>query len=614
MKPNRIAAVVVSGSLILSLSGPPALAVPAQDRVVDGEPTAAACAPFGFGPPSRPDRGYVTSAPPPPPPPPVPRPPVVGEAAAADDIVVSGSRIRGNAANAATPMVQVERESLLASGQTGTVDYLATVPALSNSTVPPGSTVQQPSTERYTDATPNPVKRVTDEPVSTFSIDVDTASYSNVRRFLGDGQRPPRDAVRVEEMVNYFDYDLTGPTSREEPFAVSTAVIDSPWSPGRKLMHVALKGYELPAGQRLPLNLTFMVDVSGSMSSPDKLGLAQRSMNLIIDRLRPQDSLAVTTYASGARILVGPTPGTEKLKLRCAVASLSAGGSTAGAAGMVNAYEQAEAAFGEGKVNRILMFTDGDFNVGVTEDKRLEDYVAEKRETGIYLSVYGFGRGNYQDARMQAIAQAGNGTAAYVDDLDEARRLFGPAFDRGAFPIADDVKIQVEFNPARVSEYRLIGYETRLLSEVDFSNDRIDAGEVGSGATVVALYEITPVGGPSQLPDRRYEQTTAPTGDPSGEWAFVQVRFKPPGADTSQLMQHPVTGQDARPGTEVRWAVAVAGAAQLLRGDPWLADDYGWDDVIALAQGARGDDLWGQRAEFVNLARSASELGPVRQP
>ena len=614
MKPNRIAAVVVSGSLILSLSGPPALAVPAQDRVVDGEPTAAACAPFGFGPPSRPDRGYVTSAPPPPPPPPVPRPPVVGEAAAADDIVVSGSRIRGNAANAATPMVQVERESLLASGQTGTVDYLATVPALSNSTVPPGSTVQQPSTERYTDATPNPVKRVTDEPVSTFSIDVDTASYSNVRRFLGDGQRPPRDAVRVEEMVNYFDYDLTGPTSREEPFAVSTAVIDSPWSPGRKLMHVALKGYELPAGQRLPLNLTFMVDVSGSMSSPDKLGLAQRSMNLIIDRLRPQDSLAVTTYASGARILVGPTPGTEKLKLRCAVASLSAGGSTAGAAGMVNAYEQAEAAFGEGKVNRILMFTDGDFNVGVTEDKRLEDYVAEKRETGIYLSVYGFGRGNYQDARMQAIAQAGNGTAAYVDDLDEARRLFGPAFDRGAFPIADDVKIQVEFNPARVSEYRLIGYETRLLSEADFSNDRIDAGEVGSGATVVALYEITPVGGPSQLPDRRYEQTTAPTGDPSGEWAFVQVRFKPPGADTSQLMQHPVTGQDARPGTEVRWAVAVAGAAQLLRGDPWLADDYGWDDVIALAQGARGDDLWGQRAEFVNLARSASELGPVRQP
>jgi len=591
--PNRLAAIAVSGSLILSLSGPPAIAVPMQDRVVDGEPTAAACAPFGFGPPTRPDRGYVTAAPPPvavpiqptpkadvaeyaspPPPPPAPpapaRPPVVTQTPSGE-IVVDGQR-------------------------TGRM------------VAPP------PSTERYPDAVPNPVKRVADEPVSTFSIDVDTASYSNVRRFLGDGQRPPRDAVRVEEMVNYFDYDLPAPTSMDQPFAVTTSVIDSPWSPGRKIVHVALQGYELPASQRRPLNLTFMVDVSGSMQSPDKLGLAQRSMNLIIDRMRPQDSLAVTTYASGARILVGPTPGTEKLKLRCAVASLSAGGSTAGAAGMVNAYDQAEAAFGEGKVNRILMFTDGDFNVGVTEDKRLEDYVAEKRETGIYLSVYGFGRGNYQDARMQAIAQAGNGTAAYVDDLDEARRLFGPAFDRGAFPIADDVKIQVEFNPARVSEYRLIGYETRMLSEADFSNDRIDAGEVGSGAAVVALYEITPVGGPSQLPDRRYEATPAPTGDPSGEWAFVQVRFKPPGGDTSQLMQHPVTGQDARPGTEVRWALAVAGAAQLLRGDPWLAADYGWDDVIDLAQGARGEDPWGQRAEFVNLARSASELGPVRQP
>ena len=606
-KPNRIAAVAVSGSLILSLSGPPAIAVPLQDRVVDGEPTAAACAPFGFE-----VRG-----------------------AAVDDMVVNGTRVRRDPASAPTPLIQVERESLLASGASTTTDNLATIPSAppppppppptpasrevrqsytGPAIVTPGPAVTPPSTERYPDAVPNPVKRTADEPVSTFSIDVDTAAYANVRRFLGDGQRPPRDAVRVEEMVNYFDYDLPAPASREQPFAVTTSVVDSPWSPGRKIVHVALQGYELPANQRLPLNLTFMVDVSGSMQSPDKLGLAQRTMNLIIDRMRPQDSIAVTTYASGARVLLTPTPGTEKLKLRCAVASLSAGGSTAGAAGMVNAYDQAEAAFGADKINRILMFTDGDFNVGVTEDKRLEDYVAEKRETGIYLSVYGLGRGNYQDARMQAIAQAGNGTAAYVDDLDEARRLFGPAFDRGAFPIADDVKIQVEFNPARVSEYRLIGYETRMLSEADFSNDRIDAGEVGSGAAVVALYEITPVGGPSQLPDRRYEQTPTPTGDPTGEWAFVQVRFKPPGDDTSQLMQHPVTGQDTRPGTEVRWALAVAGAAQLLRGDPWLAPDYGWDQVIDLAQGARGEDPWGQRAEFVNLSRAASELGPVRAP
>jgi Ca-activated chloride channel family protein len=612
-KPNRIAAVAVSGSLILSLSGPPAIAVPAQDRVVDGEPTAAACAPFGFGPPSRPERGYNPPAPPPPPPVAVPIQP-----AAKADVAEYASPPPPPPAPPAPPrppvVTQTPSGELVVDGQrTGRQAEAAEISVSGTRIRRPEADVAV-STERYPDATPNPVKRTADEPVSTFSIDVDTAAYSNVRRFLGDGQRPPRDAVRVEEMVNYFDYDLPGPASMDQPFAVTTSVVDSPWSPGRKIVHVALQGYELPANQRLPLNLTFMVDVSGSMSSPDKLGLAQRTMNLIIDRMRPQDSIAVTTYASGARILLTPTPGTEKLKLRCAVASLSAGGATAGAAGMVNAYDQAEAAFGADKVNRILMFTDGDFNVGVTEDKRLQDYVADKRETGIYLSVYGFGRGNYQDARMQAIAQAGNGTAAYVDDLDEARRLFGPAFDRGAFPIADDVKIQVEFNPARVSEYRLIGYETRMLSEADFSNDRIDAGEVGSGAAVVALYEITPVGGPSQLPDRRYEQTPAPTGDPSGEWAFVQVRFKPPGGDTSQLMQHPVTGEDARPGTEVRWALAVAGAAQLLRGDPWLAPDYGWGQVIDLAQGARGEDPWGQRAAFVNLSRAASELGPVRAP
>lgn len=597
-KPNRIAAVAVSGSLILSLSGPPVLAVPSQDRVVDGEPTAAACAPFGFGPPTRVEGGY-TGAPISPPPPPIAVP--IQPTPKSDVAEYAATPPPPPAPPApARPAVVTQTPSgeLVVDGQrTGRM-------------VAPPST----STERYPDATPNPVKRVADEPVSTFSIDVDTASYSNVRRFLRDGQRPPRNAVRVEEMVNYFDYDLPGPASMAQPFAITTSVVDSPWSPGRKIVHVALKGYELPANERRPLNLTFMVDVSGSMSSPDKLGLAQRTMNLIIDRMRPQDSIAVTTYASGARVLLTPTPGTEKLKLRCAVASLSAGGATAGAAGMVNAYDQAEAAFGADKINRILMFTDGDFNVGVTENRRLEDYVADKRQTGIYLSVYGFGRGNYQDARMQAIAQAGNGTAAYVDSLDEARRLFGPAFDRGAFPIADDVKIQVEFNPARVSEYRLIGYETRLLSEADFSNDRIDAGEVGSGAAVVALYEITPVGAPGQLPDRRYEAATAPTGDASGEWAFVQVRFKPPGGDTSQLMQHPVTGQDARPGTEVRWALAVAGAAQLLRGDPWLATDYGWSQVISLAQGARGDDPWGQRAEFVNLSRSASQTVPVRAP
>lgn len=477
-----------------------------------------------------------------------------------------------------------------------------------------------PDTERYPDATPNPVRRVADEPVSTFSIDVDTASYSNVRRFIEDGRSPPADAVRVEELINYFDYGYDRPSSASEPFAITTAVVASPWAPGRQIVHVGLQGYELPEGERRPLNLTFLVDVSGSMQSPDKLALAQKAMNLIIDRLRPQDSVAVTYYAEGAGTTLTPTRGDNKLKLRCAVASLYASGGTAGATGMTNAYDQAQAGFARDRVNRILMFTDGDFNVGVTDDMRLEDYVAAKRETGVYLSVYGFGRGNYQDARMQTIAQAGNGTAAYVDDLNEARRLFGPAFDRGAFPIADDVKIQVEFNPARVSEYRLIGYETRLLNEEDFANDRVDAGEVGSGASVTALYEITPVGGPSQIPERRYDANRPDNsvgvggGDPSGEVGFVQVRYKLPGRRDSRLMQRVVSSATERPSESTRWALAVAAFGQKLRGDPWMGEGHGWDAVLEQAQGARGEDRYGERAEFVQLVRAAQGLPAQARP
>lgn len=545
----------------------------------------------------------IVPGPPPPPAPPAPsRPTVVPSEAAGTvyEVVVTGSRVLPGAAAGIAPP----------------------------SYVPPPV-----ATERYPDATPNPVHRVADEPVSTFSIDVDTAAYSNVRRFIADGARPPKDGVRVEELINYFDYGYARPTNRAEPFAVTTVVTASPWSPqsgagGRQIVHIGLQGYELPAAERKPLNLTFLVDVSGSMNSDDKLVLAQKAMNLIIDRLRPEDRVAVTYYAEGAGTTLAPTSGNEKLKLRCAVASLRASGGTAGATGMTNAYDQAQASFGADKVNRILMFTDGDFNVGVTDNKRLEDYVADKRETGIYLSVYGFGRGNYQDDRMQAIAQSGNGTAAYVDDLNEARRLFGPQFDKGAFPIADDVKIQVEFNPGRVSEYRLIGYETRLLNEEDFANDRIDAGEVGSGASVTALYEITPVGGPSQIPDRRYEgnRTDAKpalqwgSGDPDGEVGFVQVRYKLPGQATSKLIQHVIAnprGQgrvSAQPPEATRWAIAVAAFGQRLRNDPWMAANYDWASILDQAQGARGDDPYGDRAEFVQLIRAAADLPAQGQP
>ncbi|MDQ3124989.1 MAG: von Willebrand factor type A domain-containing protein, partial [Pseudomonadota bacterium] len=465
------------GLVSLALAAPMApLPVMAQDgrpidsdKPSDGVVSPAACRVFGFTlPEERVPVNYAArnvGAPmyvgppppaPPPPPPSAPPPPLPPGAAASEmnDVVVTGSRIPRESVVSSSPVTQVQREGLISGAVT----------APSAPPVMPGR-LPVPDTERYPDATPNPVRRVADEPVSTFSIDVDTASYSNVRRFIDEGRAPPADAVRVEELINYFDYGYDRPTSATQPFAITTAVTASPWAPGRQIVHVALQGYELPEAERRPLNLTFLVDVSGSMSSPDKLALAQKSMNLIIDRLRPQDTAAVTFYAEGAGTRLAPTSGDQKLKLRCAVASLYAAGGTAGATGMTNAYDQAQANFARDRVNRILMFTDGDFNVGVTDNLRLEDYVEAKRETGIYLSVYGFGRGNYQDARMQTIAQAGNGTAAYVDDLNEARRLFGPAFDRGAFPIADDVKIQVEFNPARVSEYRLIGYETRLLNE-----------------------------------------------------------------------------------------------------------------------------------------------------
>jgi Ca-activated chloride channel family protein len=600
----------LAGLMSLTLASPIAPGAMAQaggrpvdpDKPSDGVVSRAACAPFGFNIPDQTalERVVVTGSriqangmpspppPPPPPPPPIPQP-------------------------LPPPAYAPQSEATAFAPTQDRIAYPS--PVVVGQIARP-----QSDTERYPDATPNPVRRVADEPVSTFSIDVDTASYSNVRRFIDEGRAPPADAVRVEEMINYFDYGYDRPTSATQPFAITTAVAASPWSAGRQIVHVGLQGYELPEGERRPLNLTFMVDVSGSMQTPDKLALAKKSMNLIIDRLRPQDRVAVTFYASDVGTAVGPTPGDQKLKLRCAVETLNAGGSTAGAQGMVNAYQQAEAAFGRDKVNRILMFTDGDFNVGVTDDQRIEDYVAAKRGTGIYLSVYGFGRGNYQDARMQTIAQAGNGVAAYVDDLNEARRLFGPAFDRGAFPIADDVKIQVEFNPARVSEYRLIGYETRLLNEEDFNNDRVDAGEVGSGASVTALYEITPVGGPSQIPERRYPENRNSLGtgggDPDGEVGFVQVRYKLPGERDSRLMQHVLSNGgggrvSAQPPESTRWAMAVAAFGQRLRGDPWMAEGYGWSDVLEQAQGARGEDAYGERAEFVQMVRAAQGL-PAR--
>lgn len=468
-------------------------------------------------------------------------------------------------------------------------------------------------TERYPDATSNPIRRTADDPVSTFSIDVDTASYANVRRFLNDGARPPSDAVRVEELINYFDYGYRAPSDRSTPFATSISVAPSPWSDQREILHIGLQGYELPASEQPPLNLVFLIDTSGSMESPDRLPLARKAMNLLIDQLGPEDRVSMVAYAGSAGAVLAPTDGRQKLMMRCALGALSAGGSTAGGQGLTLAYELAQQNFDPGAINRVILMTDGDFNVGIADHDRLKDFVAEKRRSGVYLSVYGFGRGNYNDQMMQTLAQNGNGTAAYIDTLAEARRLFLRDLPASMFPIAQDVKIQVEFNPAQVSEYRLIGYETRMLNREDFNNDQVDAGEVGSGASVTALYELTLVGAPGSSDPLRYQSAPDPADGGLGqELAFVKVRHQPPGGGVSELMTRPVTDQDrttslARAPEATRWAVAVAAFGQILRGDPWVAERFGWREVEALAQGARGQDRDGDRAEFITLVRSAAD-------
>lgn len=471
-------------------------------------------------------------------------------------------------------------------------------------------------TERYRDVAPNGVKSVALEPVSTFSIDVDTAAYGLVRSYLQQGNAPPRDGVRIEELLNYFDYDYPLPASREEAFKPFIALAPSPWAKGKTLLHIGLQGYAEPPRTRPPLNLVLLLDVSGSMDQPNKLPLVKQSIKILADQLNAQDRIAIAVYAGAAGSVLEPTPGDQKAKILAALDGLSAGGSTAGGAGLALAYNLAERNFDKASVNRVLIATDGDFNVGITSDQRLEDFVAAKRETGIYLTVLGFGRGNYNDALMQTLAQKGNGNAVYIDTLAEARKVLHDEIAASLFPIADDVKIQIEFNPARVAEYRLIGYETRALAREDFSNDRVDAGEVGSGASVTAIYELTPVGGKTLFEPLRYQAPQPSGASTSDEIAFLRVRHKLPGSDASRLIERAIRADAAFASLAAapeatRFAVAVAAYGQLLRGDPYLDRAFGYDQVIGLANGAKGQDDFGWRAEFVQLARAAAALTPV---
>lgn len=465
----------------------------------------------------------------------------------------------------------------------------------------------------------NPVKQAASEPVSTFSIDVDTASYSFVRRALNAGHLPPKDSVRVEEMINYFPYAYPAPDTAETPFRPTVTVFPSPWNTNNKLVHVAIKGYDLKTAERPRANLVFLMDVSGSMQGEDRLPLVQNAFRLLLDQLQADDTVGIVTYAGSSGIALEPTKVSDKAKILSAIDALGAGGSTAGAAGIADAYRLAEANFDKSAVNRIILATDGDFNVGIADQDELKGFIERKRQSGIFLSILGVGQGNHNDALMQALAQNGNGTAAYVDTLNEARKVLVDEASSTLFPIAKDVKVQIEWNPQRVSEYRLIGYETRNLRREDFNNDRVDAGDIGSGHTVTAIYEITPVGAPKLVDDLRYAAKPAAhppaapgTNAASNELGFLKLRYKRPREDASQLVSLPIADASTRVDdtpADVRFSTAVAAFGQIVKGEPYT-QGYSFDDVLKLAQGARGDDPFGYRAEFLNLVRLAKSARP----
>ena len=477
-----------------------------------------------------------------------------------------------------------------------------------------------PNREGYAPIDEVGFKTVAAAPLSTFSIDVDRASYANTRRFLEDGRLPVPDAVRIEELVNAFDYDLPGPSGRGgHPFAVSTEVTEAPWAPGHHLVRVGLQGRRIETEDLPPANLVFLLDVSGSMQAPDKLPLLQRAFRLLVREMRPQDRVAIVVYAGASGVVLEPTPGTDKGRILDAIDRLRAGGSTAGAEGLRLAYRLAHEHFDPEATNRVILATDGDFNVGVSSDAEMQRLVEKEREGGVALSVLGFGTGNLQDSKMETLADHGNGNYAYIDGIREAERVFVREFGGTLFAIAKDVKVQVEFNPERVAGYRLIGYENRMLAAEDFADDRKDAGELGAGHTVTALYEVVPAGQEvpaAEVGELKY-QTPRETARParSGEWLTVRLRYKPAtGAGTfaseSVRLDVPVSGGVAplaQSSEATRWAVAVAETGLLLRHSDF-APGASYAHAVALARGARGADPHGDRAEFVRLAETAAAL------
>jgi Ca-activated chloride channel homolog len=474
----------------------------------------------------------------------------------------------------------------------------------------PMAILQPANTEKYVHNEDNPVHRASEQPVSTFSIDVDTGSYSNVRRMLTQGVRPPADAIRAEEFINYFDYGHPAPASRETPFRVTTELAAAPWNTKRQLLMVGIKGYDVPKAMLPPANLVFLIDTSGSMQDPDKLPLVKDSLRQLVGQLRPQDRVSMVVYAGSAGLVLPPTYGEHQDQILAALDRLEAGGSTNGGDGIRLAYAMAKQAFAKDGVNRVILATDGDFNVGTVDQNALETLVADQRKSGIALTTLGYGQGNYNDQLAERLADVGDGNHACIDTVQEARKVLVEEMGSTLLTIAKDVKIQIEFNPAVVAEYRLIGYENRVLNREDFANDKVDAGDIGAGHEVTALYEVTPVGsGAARLPPLRYGEPAGKVVSDTKELAHLRLRYKRPGQDTSRLIETPILRSQlaAASSDSMRFASAVAAFADALRGGKQV-ELWSWHDIVSNAERSVGKDRWGQRREFVGLVERARQL------
>lgn len=482
--------------------------------------------------------------------------------------------------------------------------------------VPMPMPIPQDNSEKYQHLAVNPIHQTATDAVATFSIDTDTGSYANVRRFLSDGQLPPTDAVRIEELINYFNYDFSqAKRLANAPFLVSTETVAAPWRTPNRIIKVAIKADDPTITKKSvlpPANLVFLVDVSGSMSDNDKLPLVKSSLKMLTKQLRSQDTISIVTYAGRTQVTLPATKGSDTDKILAAIDSLDASGSTNGEAAIKLAYQQAKIHYKKDGINRILMMTDGDFNVGVSDVDEMLDIIRRERDSGVSLSTFGFGEGNLNDHMMEQVADNGNGNYSYIDSLSEAKKALVDEMSATFNTVAKDVKVQVEFNPQTVKEWRLIGYENRVLAKEDFNNDKVDAGELGAGKSVVALFEVTPVGQQGWLDDSRYQAYPINHTGKNTELGFLKLRYKAPNSNTSTLLTLPISNQTQQPSSELAFALSVASFGETLKQSKYLGN-WQLNDSKRLAQANIGNDPQGIRREFIKLIDLADSLQPTKK-